>query len=198
MIDRTRLTRLVLAAATLSGFLAACSKPPADVQPPAGAEAAPAAIAEPAPPPPPAALPEQAAAAATAAAPTVTTINLSNCETTSSNPKNPQVSIVDYQSTDPNLPAEVQWKKQGNGQGLRVVIKPLADQAPAVLAMFQPRYEIPADGESVLSGLPQNPPFNGGNEVRWKYQVQVVNPQGKVVCGVDPDVCVRLPGGCST
>lgn len=200
MIDRTRLTRLALAAATLSGFLAACSKPAADVQPPAGAEAAPAAMAEPAPPPPPApdAMPEQAAARATAAnVVTVSTINLSNCETAGNNPKHPKDSIIDYQPTDPTLPVEVRWAKQGNGNGLTVVIKPVSGQSPEILGMFQTRYEIPPTGDSVVSGLPQNPPFGTGKEVRWKFQVQVLNPQGKVICGVDPDVCVRLPGGCS-
>lgn len=202
MFDRTRLARLALAAATLSSFLAACSKPAADVQAPAGAEAAPAAVAEPAPappPPPPAAMPEQAAARATAAnVVTVSTINLSNCETAGNNPKHPTDSIIDYQPADPALPVEVRWTKQGNGNGLTVVIKPVSGQSPEILGMFQTRYEIPPTGDSVVSGLPQNPPFGTGNEVRWKFQVQVLNAQGKVICGLDPDVCVRLPGGCST
>lgn len=189
MVYRSRLTRLALAAAILVFPLVSCAKPAAE---------APAAEAVVEAPPPPAALPEQAALAATAAQAAVTTINLSNCETAGNKG---QTTVIDWQPTDPAQPVEVRWAKQGNGQGLRVVIKPLTDQSPdpirngRILAMFDARYEIASDAESVLSKLPQNPPFEN-NEVRWKYQVQVLNPQGKVICGLDPDVCVRQPGGC--
>lgn len=209
MIHRSRLTRLALATAILFIPFAACAKPAEEAAPvveaaPAPAVEAPAAPAEAAAP-----AGEPAAAAAMQAAPppppqarvdvaAVTTINLSNCET---NGNKGQTTVIDWQPTDPSKPVEVRWLKQGNGQGLRVVIKPIAVQSPdpirngKILAMFDARYEIAPDADSVVSGLPENPPFEA-NEVRWKYQVQVLNPQGNVICGLDPEVCVRLPGGC--
>ena len=204
MLHRSRLAPLALSTTILLGFLAACSKPAAEAPPAAAAEAAPAAAADPAPPPPPApaeaAAPVAAAAMAAAAADkaAITTINLSNCETAGNKG---QTTVIDWQPTDPNADVQVRWTKQGNGQGMRVVIKPLAEQSTdpvrngKILAMFDARYEIAADTDGVLSKLPKDPPFEN-KEVRWKYQVQVLNAQGKVICGLDPDICIREPGGC--
>jgi hypothetical protein len=144
------------------------------------------------------------AAAPLAAAPPVAVakINPATCAVTGNRG---ETTVIDWQPSDATLPVEVRWFAQGKQKGFRVVIKALTgsgEQSPdaarqkKILEMLELKYTIGPDVETVLSGLPKNPPFDAKHEVRWKYQVQVLNSQGKVVCGVDPEVCVREPGGC--
>lgn len=146
------------------------------------------------------------ASAALAAAPpaAVTKINPATCEVTGNKG---ETTVIDWSPADPSQPVEVRWFAQGKKKGFRVVVKamtaagaqsPDAARQKKILDMFGLKYNIGADVETVLSGLPRNPPFDAKHEVRWKYQVQVLDAQGKVVCGLDPEVCIREPGGCSS
>ena len=116
-----------------------------------------------------------------------------------------EMTVIDWDPADPQQPREVRWFAEGKQKGFRVVIKALTgpgEQSPdparqkKILDMFALKYTIGPDVEAVLSGLPKNPPFDAKHEVRWKYQVQVLDRLGKPVCGVDPEVCVKQAGGC--
>lgn len=186
MVHRYRFTRLALAAAILWAPLLACARPAEP--PPVTVETAPAAeVSE----------EEEARLADLAAQATlqmaITRINPSTCV---SHGNHDQTTVIDWEPTDPTSPDEVLWYAPGKPKGFRVVVEPKAGQPADVLAMFKGEYDSGPDGNRMLSGKPKNPPFGSGNEVRWQYSVIVYDAQGKEKCRVDPEICVRKPGGC--
>ena len=181
MIDRSRLTRLALAAALLCLPLLACPGPEPEPVPPVvvttGEEPTLAA--------------DLAAQSTLQAA--ITRINHSTCV---SRGNRDQTTVIDWQPDDPTAPEEVLWLSQGKPQGFSFVITPKADQPQAILDMFDPRYDSGPHSNLKASGKPRNPPFNGADYVLWKYTIEVFNAHGERVCVKDPDVCVRVRGGC--
>lgn len=204
MIARSRPARLVSAAATVAVLWIGCSKPAEEVPSAAIAEA-PAPTTGPAIPADEAAMAgvPQIEPSGPVPAPqiVVTTIDPSNCAIVGNKGA---TTVLDWQPADPRLPAEMRWQAAGKPPGMRLVITPLTgagEQSPdparqqKLLAMFDARYEIGPDADSVLSKLPQYPPFDA-SEARWHYQAQVLDAQGKVLCSSKASICVREPGGC--
>jgi hypothetical protein len=192
MKQSSRFARLALAAVTLLVPFAGCSRPPAEA-PPAAVEAAPVA------PEPVALTAEETLLAADLAAQAtlqtaITRINPTTCAVRGNSNQN---TIIDWEPTDPTAPDEVLWYAQGKPKGFSVVVEPKAGQSPQILAMFKTKYDSGPDDNRMLSGKPRNPPFGTGNEVRWKYSVIVYDDKGVEKCRLDPDICIRLPGGCS-
>jgi hypothetical protein len=57
---------------------------------------------------------------------------------------------------------------------------------------FENSYWIPGNKNAVTSGLPTIPPVAAS--VAWRYDIEIRNAAGTVVCKVDPVICIK-PGG---
>lgn len=182
MIDRSRLTRLALAAVVLCLPLLACPGPAPEPVPPVAETSS----EEPT-------LAGDLAAQATLKT-AITRINPSTC---ASRGNHGQTTIIDWETADPQAPEEVLWVASNKPKGFSFRITPKAGQPQAILDMFDPQYDSGPNSNLKSSGRPKNPPFNGGDHVIWKYTIEVFNAHGERVCVEDPDVCVRVRGGCS-
>jgi hypothetical protein len=65
----------------------------------------------------------------------------------------------------------------------------------AITGLFENVYQIPGSSNAVSSGLPKL--STGPGSVLWRYDVEIRDAEGNVICRVDPEICIRgLGGGC--
>ena len=152
-------------------------------------QTAPAPAAQPAPAPAPA--PDAKATAAATAAPVGVQINR-NCIAT---PARAEITYPD---------GEVEWTFTKNAaETAAVIAKPKAKQDPTdpvrgekIKKLFNARYDFAAGVTKANSGKAQGqPPYKGDKGVAWRYTIELYDAAGKTLCSVDPDVCIRGPGG---
>lgn len=63
-----------------------------------------------------------------------------------------------------------------------------------IAGLFEKEYWIPGSSNAVTSGPPKLSTNLGS--VVWRYDIEIRDAQGNVICKVDPDICVRGGGGC--
>jgi hypothetical protein len=59
----------------------------------------------------------------------------------------------------------------------------------AITGLFEKEYWIPGSNNAVSSGLPK---FSTGlGSVAWRYDIEIRDAQGNVICRVDPVICIK-------
>ncbi|MFL6260293.1 MAG: hypothetical protein ACJ76Y_11325 [Thermoanaerobaculia bacterium] len=61
-----------------------------------------------------------------------------------------------------------------------------------IAGLFKRGYWIPGSSNAVTSGVPKV--STGLGSVAWRYDIEIRDAQGNVICRVDPVICIK-PGG---
>lgn len=95
---------------------------------------------------------------------------------------------------------QVLWIAEKNDGDL-VIITPKSpeEQDPAnarrgsrISRLFEKGYWIPGSRNAVSSGFPK--PMAGSGNVAWRYDIEIRDAEGNVICKVDPVICIKDGG----
>jgi len=117
----------------------------------------------------------------------------------------PSTAVIDAKdsSWSPERRYQVLWIADKNdGDFMTITAKSARDQDPEdparglrITGLFESIYQIPGSRNAVTSGFPKL--SLGPGSVSWRYDIEIRDAEGNVICQADPEICVKGGGGCN-
>jgi hypothetical protein len=118
----------------------------------------------------------------------------------------PQMVVIDAKNGlwSPEKRYQVLWIADKNdGDLVTIAPKSSQEQDPGnpgrgltITGLFESVYQIPGSSNAVSSGLPKL--YTGPGSIVWRYDIEIRDAEGNLICRVDPDICIRsASGGCA-
>ena len=116
----------------------------------------------------------------------------------------PQTVVIDAKSGpwSPDKRYQVLWIADKNdGDLVTLTPKSPREQDPGnpgrgltITGLFESVYQIPGSSNAVSSGLPKLD--MGPGSIVWRYDIEIRDAAGNLICRVDPEICIKGGGGC--
>lgn len=111
----------------------------------------------------------------------------------------PEIAYIEAHGSrwSPEKRYQVLWIAEKNEGDLVIITpKPPQEQDPEnmgrgvlIASAFEKGYWIPGSKNAVSSGLPKLPA--GVGSLAWRYDIEIRDAEGKVLCKVDPVICIK-------